>query len=225
MMRAGIVVMAAAMLAGAVRPPAAAAAQGPDARLAERLDGATYQTVLAVMDSARADGLPVGALAQKALEGASRGASGPRIATAVSALAGRMRVARTALGAQSSEAELVAGAGALYLGVAPGTLARLRRTQPTGSVALPLVVLTDVIGHGVQRDTASSAIITLAEAKVPADAFSRLRTAVASDIRAGAPPAAAVSMRVRGILVGAEAEPPPGARRATPPAAVRPTTP
>ncbi|HKG92283.1 MAG TPA: hypothetical protein VKA84_10345 [Gemmatimonadaceae bacterium] len=192
----------AALLGGAT-----AGAQAPDARLAERLDRETYQAVLAVLDSARADGLPVGALAQKALEGASRGATGPRIATAVGALGARMRVARTALGARSSEAELVAGAGALYLGVAPTTLTRLRRSQPEGSVALPLVVLSDVIGHGVQRDTAASAIITLAEAKVPAEAFSRLRTAVAEDIRAGAAPAAAVSMRVRGILVGAESEP------------------
>src|SRR5690349_4244408 len=88
-----------------------------DARLESRLPAEARAPVRAAIDTARAHGLPTEPLVQKALEGASRGADATRIVRAVTALADRMNAARTALGRESSETELVAAAGALNLGV------------------------------------------------------------------------------------------------------------
>ena len=65
-------------------PPRASA---QDQRLAQRLDSTTAVAVQQIVDSARRVGLPTEPLVQKALEGSTLGASGPRIETAVSALA------------------------------------------------------------------------------------------------------------------------------------------
>ena len=178
-----------------------AGAQGTDPRLEARLDRETSAAVTALLDSARSAGLPTEPLVQKALEGASRQAEPTRIVRAVRSLADRLRQAREALGARSSETELVAGAGALYLGVDQGTLRRIREEQRDGPVALPLIVLADIIERGVPRDTAASVIVALADARVPEEAYAALRESVAQDIRAGAPPAAAASTRAQGIIV------------------------
>jgi len=201
------------LLLASLAHPVAAQDGRADPRLEARLDGTTRAAVAAIVDSARAGGLPTEPLVQKALEGASRQAEPARIAQAVRSLAERLGRARDALGARSSEAELVAGAGALYLGVTPATLRRLRAEQRGGTVALPLVVLSDIMERGVPRDTAASVIIALAGARVPDGAYATLRESVARDIRAGAPPAAAASTRAQGILVGREPAPPPPVRR------------
>ncbi|MDQ3810146.1 MAG: hypothetical protein M3336_07640, partial [Chloroflexota bacterium] len=59
--------------------------QAQDARLAARLDPATRKAVEVIVDSARAAGLPTEPLIDKALEGASKRASGGRITAAVQA--------------------------------------------------------------------------------------------------------------------------------------------
>ncbi|MBI1723182.1 MAG: hypothetical protein HYR48_04665, partial [Gemmatimonadetes bacterium] len=86
--------------------PRLAAAQDP--RLVGRLDAPTVAAVGAIIDSVRPLGVPADPLVNKALEGASKHAAGPRIVAAVRGLAAELARARTALGASSSEAELVA---------------------------------------------------------------------------------------------------------------------
>jgi hypothetical protein len=180
---------------------APAAAQSPElaAAVDARLDARTRAGVLAVADSARAAGLPTNPLLQKALEGASRGAEPARIVAAVQGLAGRMRAARMHLGPASTETELVAGAAALYLQVGGRSLEELRRARPSQSVALPLVVLADIIEQGVPRDTASAVIVSLAGAGATGEAYSALRSGIAQDIRGGAAPAAAAWARARAL--------------------------
>jgi hypothetical protein len=198
-----------ASLLASARPASAQILYGPDPRLEARLAPATRVVVDSIVNQARAAGLPTEPLVQKALEGASRQAEPARIAQAVRSLSERLARARSALGENSTEAELVAGASALYLGVPPATLQKLRAAQKGGTVSLPLVVLADIMERGVPRDTAASVIISLAGARVPDEAYATLRESVARDIRAGAPPAAAASTRAQGILV--TAAPPPGA--------------
>ena len=190
-----------ALLAALAAAPRAAAAQDP--RLAARLDAPTRAAVEAVVDSARAERLPAEPLVQKALEGASRGAQPEVIVRAVRGLAERLRAARAALGERSTEAELVAGAGAVYAGVPAAELARLRRAHPGASAAPPLVALADIVERGVPPETAVQVIRSLAAARVPASAYAALRQAVAQDIRAGASPAAAARTRMEGILLSA----------------------
>ena len=140
-----------------------AAAQGTDPRL-ERLDQATRPVIMALVDSARAAGLPVNPLVERALEGATKGAPGEIIASAVRRLAGDLGRAREALGPRASQSELCAGAAALRAGAGPDVLNQMRRVRGHQSVAMALAVLTDLVARGVPVDTAATAVLTLAAA-------------------------------------------------------------
>lgn len=182
-----------ALVAGALLV-ARAGAQGTDPRL-ERLDQATRPVIVALVDSARAAGLPVNPLVERALEGATKGAPGDVIATAVRRLAGDLGRARAALGSGASAAELYAGASALRAGTSPDVLSRLRHARGPQSVAMALAVLTDLVARGVPVDTAATAVLALAATARDEDLV-EFRRAVERDIAIGAPPAAAASIRV-----------------------------
>ena len=186
------------MLWAALAPPLVVA---QEARLDSRLDGGTRAAVAVIIDSARAAGLPTEALVDKALEGASKRADGTRIVAAVRALAERLRTARAALGPSSSEAEIVAAAGALKAGVESAGLGRLRTAQPQHPLAVALIVLSDLAARGVPPDTALSLVVALVAAGAGDEELIALRRDVASDITAGAPPAVAVSTRARGVMM------------------------
>ncbi|MBX6333512.1 MAG: hypothetical protein IRY91_16820, partial [Gemmatimonadaceae bacterium] len=153
-------------------------------RLASRLDSATAAEVSRIADSARALGLPVEPLFDKALEGATKRADGARIIAAVRSLAHRLAVARTALGPTTSESELVAAAGALFQGVSPADLTRLRNARSGQSLALPLVVLTDLIERGVPTGTATAIVVDVARTGAGDPVFVALRRDVDHDITA-----------------------------------------
>ena len=104
-------------------------------RLDARLDARTSAEVSRIVDSARAVGIPADPLIDKALEGATKRASPERIVAAVRGLAQRLGVARSVLGANVPSADLVAAAGALYEGVTPSDLARLRDARTNAPLA------------------------------------------------------------------------------------------
>jgi hypothetical protein len=166
------------------------AAQDP--RL-ERLDSQTRSLVASVVDSASAVGLPSEPLIQRALEGATKGAPGPRIVTAVRRLAADLGTARTALSTRATTPELEAGAAALRAGAGPDVLTRLRdaRRPP---LTMALAVLADLVTSGVPVDSASSVVLALAPNARDADLV-EFRRAVERDISLGAPPGAAASVR------------------------------
>src|SRR5205823_4241978 len=83
------------------------------ARLAGKLDGETQAVVLRTLDSARTRGLPTEPLVDKALEGATKKATGPRIQAAVSTLLVRLEAARNALAPNPGPRDIAAGADAL----------------------------------------------------------------------------------------------------------------
>ena len=172
------------------------------AKLDGRFPPTTDSVLRVLIDSARASGLPTEPLIQRALEGGSRGVENERVVSSVRGLLARLGTAREALGASASEAELVAGASALYLGVGRDTLSLLRKHRATGSLALPLVVLADLIHQGVPHDSATAIMLSLGDAGIPDEGYRALRQAVLLDIRSGIPPAAAASMRAQGALLG-----------------------
>lgn len=161
-----------------------------------RLDASTYQSVSAVLDSAKTWGIPTQSLVSKALEGASKGASGERIVTAVKRLAGELVLARGSLGVASTAAEIDAGAAALHIGVAPGELAKLRLARPRQSLTIPLGMLADLVARGVPTDSAGAVVLALARTNMRDEDFVTFRRNVERDIALGAPPAAAAAMRV-----------------------------
>jgi hypothetical protein len=161
----------------------AAAAQDP--RLEARLDSTTRARVEAVLASARAEGLPTEPLVQKALEGASKGAPGPRIVDAVATVLADLHRAREALGLAAAD-ELVAAAAALRAGATPSMIGEMRRVAPHGAVAVPLAVFTDLVAGGMGTDAAWRSVAELARKGGDDEAFLRLR-----DRLEPAPPGAA----------------------------------
>jgi len=180
---------------GAVLIVVASVASAQDARLRERLDPATAAQVGAIIDSARYAGLPTRPLSSKALEGASKGAPGPRIVAAVSRLAGELRSAREVLG-PVTESELDAAASALILGVRRADLVAVRGARSGERLTVPLAVLADLVAYGVPPEAATEAVVRLAEGAGQDDALLDFRRDVERDIALGAPPAAAAAVRL-----------------------------
>jgi len=181
---------------------ASLAGSAQEARLKSALDAETYAKVSKMTDSARAESLPVDPLIGVALEGAQRRAPGSRIAGAVRDYLAALRGARAALGSDAAPAEIVSGAGVLLSGVSSDALHRIRLAGTRRPLTVPLVVLADLIARGVPKDTAARAIEAAARANARDDDYSALRRYVEQDILAGASPAAAAMLRVRGITGG-----------------------
>lgn len=176
-----------------------ARAQVVDARLA-RLDSATRVLVGGIIDSAHQAGLPVEPLVQRALEGATKHATGDRIATAVRRLAADLGRARAALGLVATPPELEAGAAALRAGASPAVLARLRRAR-SQPLTVPLAVLADLVASGVPVDSAAAAVLTLAHDARDVDLV-EFRRAVERDIALGARPATAATAAAAYVAEG-----------------------
>ena len=188
-----VLVGALVALALAAAPVAAQAGRSPEARLSARLDAATRQQVLAQVDSARSAGLPFEKLVDRALEGASKRAPGPRIVVGVRRLRLALAESRQALGRGASPIEVEAGASAIEAEVGAPVLASLRRARPDGSLTVPLAVLTDLVAYGVPVDTAARTVLALARAEDAA--LVAYQRDVERDISVGALPAAAASLR------------------------------
>jgi hypothetical protein len=189
-----------ALLVGLALLIGATPCRAQDPRL-ERLDAATRAAVANVVQMAAARSLPTEPLVLKALEGASKGATATRIVEAVRALAGRLDVARNALGTPRTEAELVAGASALYVGIEPAALARLRTARAGASLAMPLVALTFFVERGVDRELSVRWVEDLVRADVGHEELLRLQQSVDADIRGGAAVTPAGGARVQALLV------------------------
>lgn len=191
----------ATLLAALAFGSAAPLAAQQDARLAQRLDPATVALVQSQVDSARRLGLPTEPLVMRALEGATRGAPGPRIAEAVHAYVGRLAGARAALGPNAPEGDLVAGASAIYAGVRPERLTELRRARRGAPIALAASVLVDLVAKGVPAERASAELVRLVARRPDDEALRLLAASVRDDVAGGVLPASAVTRRVSGILV------------------------
>ena len=178
-------------------------------RLVDRVPAAVRSQVDAVVDSARAAGLPAEALIDRALEGASKGAEGQRILAAVRRLWLELSAARDALGSGSTAAEVVAGASALRAGATGGDLTHLRAQRPRQSLTVAAAVLADLVAVGVPIDTAVIAVLALAEDADDTE-YIAFRRNVERDIARGATPVAALGVRLDAAaeLVGTDRAPP-----------------
>jgi hypothetical protein len=153
--------------------PASAVAQDP--RLAARLDSVTRIQVEAVLTAARNRGLPVEPLVQKALEGSSKGAPGPRITAAAETLLADLTRAQQGLGRGATSSELVAGAAALRAGATLQMVNQIRQTGPDGGVAVPLAVFADLVAGGMTVDAAWHSVAALAQKGGDEEEFLELR--------------------------------------------------
>ena len=192
----GLSLAAAAAPAGAQQLARDAAAL---ARLEQTLDTDTYRAVARVIEHARARGLPTDPLIDRALEGAMKRASGPRIQTAVSKLAQRLEVARAMLAPAPTDDDIAAGAGALGVGVPQDVLRTIRSIRPDQSVAVPLGVLTELVARSVPLDRAATLVVQLIRRGATPTQLVALNEDVQRDIAAGIEPGAAFDIRTRSV--------------------------
>jgi len=164
------------------------------ARLDGRLDTRTRGSVEKVIDSALAAGIPAEPLVDKALEGASKQASGDAILRAVRSLAGDLGRARKLLGSGALASELSAGASALRAGVDDKTLAQMRADRPNQPLVVSLGVLADLIARGVPVRTATETVLALTDLGLADEQLVAFRRDVERDIGLGAPPSTAAQL-------------------------------
>ena len=194
--------LAALVLTSVVAAPSALAAQAQqDMPVIGIADARTREAVSREIERAASRGLPVRALVAKAQEGVTKQAAGERIRLAVTSLARRLEQARDLLAPSPSDAEMIAGADALAVGVPAPMLRQIRAAYPEGqSVAMPLDVLTELVARGVPASNALQQITQLMRRGATPTHIAGLGASVQSDVAAGLTPDAALEVRARGVM-------------------------
>ena len=170
-----------------------------NARLDGKLDGETQAVVLRTLDSAKMRGLPVDPLVDKALEGATKRAAGPRIQAAVAMLMQRLEAARDALAPNPGPRDIAAGADALAYGATREALVTMRAIRPNESIAVPLGVLTQLMASGVPVARATRVVADLLRRGARDEQLIALNNDVRAFVAAGVSPQAALDVRMRGL--------------------------
>ena len=170
-------------------------AQSIDPRLSIRLDAKTRTAVVAIIDSARSQKLPVEPLVDKALEGAAKKAQGQQIISAVQSYVRQLEQARSALGESSSPEELIGGAQSLRAGIPVSQLQRLRRARQDVQIATALTVVSDMVSREVPIDTAVTVVASLISVGATDEQLLGVRAEVETEILSGRQPAIAATSR------------------------------
>src|SRR5262249_38823518 len=119
---------------------------------------------------------------------------------AVQRQASGLSAAHRVLGPTARPAEVEAGAGALLAGVPEDSLASLKRARPSGSLVIPLVVLSDFVARGVPAVNASNTVLSATRAGAPAPALLRMRERITERIQRGEKPVGASREGLRELL-------------------------
>jgi len=163
------------------------AAQAPDVRRELTQRGAPPEfvdAVLAQVAAAREAGLPVGPVADKALEGWAKHVAAPRVATALAQVRSRLAEGRDALVAAGqsvpSDAAVAGAADALAQGLTPEDVGVLVTTAPTPEAASAgLTVAASLRAQGLERRAAVRAVRDALSQGVGAAELYELPSAVA----------------------------------------------
>ena len=161
-----------------------------------RLDQPSRLQLEVLFDSATKLGLPAEPLYAKTLEGISKGASSRRIVETIRKHFAALIDARAVLGTATTD-ELSSAAGALMAGIDRDQIGRMRRGRQGKSIAVPLVILSDLVYRGVPTGDASSAMVQLTQRGALDSDFQGLWLRITQDIISGVPPAAALQRWTR----------------------------
>ena len=143
-------VMRGLILAAVLTTGSATVLHGQDrvARLREAYAPEAAAQIEAVVEAAGRDGVPVGPLYDKALEGAAKRVPAARVVPALREYSGRMRRVQGLLGGTPEVPWVVAGADALRRGVTDDALTSIGREAGTRT-PLALMVMGDLMEAGV----------------------------------------------------------------------------
>lgn len=173
-----------------------------DASLKARIDPTTYATIRVILDSAKHARLPTRPIEDKALEGASSGATGPAIVLAVRNFTTQLSTAASTLGREATADELRAAVSAIDAGVPRRDLMRIRSAAPADrSIATALTVASDIIVRGVPVAAATNLVVSLLRAKVKDAELLDFARAIRLDIVNGGDPSTAAAARARGVIL------------------------
>ncbi len=161
-----------------------------------RLDQPNRAQIEVLFDSATRLGLPAELLYSKTLEGISKGVSGRRIVEYMRKYFSAMVDARNTLGTYTID-EVSAATAALLDGVERQEIVRLRKSRGNKSIAVPLIVLGDLVKRGVPTGDASLAMVQLSQRGALDSDFQGLWVRINQDIVSGVPPAAALQRWTR----------------------------
>ena len=187
--------------------------EAQDPRIGNRLDAPTRKALSALVDSAKAQGIPVEPLMEKVYQGLAMGADGPRIVLAVRSLTVEMANAHRELGSVVTTDELKAAASAVHAGVPAVELGKMKKQGGLRrSLTLPFTVLADIVSRGVPVQTAANAIRSLVGAGARDRDISEFQRNVQVDIEKGAQPKAAAETRAKGAVTTTSPGPRPDKR-------------
>jgi hypothetical protein len=162
--------------------------------------GENRPRVQALIDSARAEGLPWEKIRLKALEGIRKGASSKDVVAAVRKYFKTLEQSRNALGPLATPDQIETGASVLDAGVSVDALAAFRVTSETRSPTRPLTYLADLVDRqNVPRTDAIEAFTKLWKDGAADSDFDGLWRLVDQDILSGVNPRAALQSRMRSL--------------------------
>lgn len=186
-------------------------------RIRAALPEAAAEQIEARLANARAEGLPVEPLFDKAVEGIAKHVPPARIAGAVDQLAQSLGRARTLLGdgAPPAPTDVAAVADAMRRGVPGPAVQRLaQRAGPEEPLALAVHTMGDLMGRGVPVDQAMAVMEAWRDRGARRDELRQLPAAIDRLMRQGVLPAqaaAAVANAMRGGHPGpGQGQGPPG---------------
>lgn len=151
-----------------------------------------------ILADAEAAGLPTGPLFAKALEGAAKAVPADRVVAALSDYSTRLQEATSIVGSDRGPTTVVAGADALRRGV-PADALRLLAGRHGGEIAVPIVVMGDLIEAGVPADGAVQVVEGALKQKHNPDEMLAIPGAVQRLMREGQGPADAANSVGRAI--------------------------
>lgn len=190
-------------VAGLAAAPLAARAQDAEAgaRLRAALSERDADRVRQLARDLEAEGIPPALIRRKALEGVAKGVPPERIVVALDEYAGRLREARTLIGPDRNGPSFAAAAEAMRRGVPADAIRDLaRRQERRRELAVPLIVLGDLVEAGVPAGNALGAVDDALARGAGPDGMMAFSAAVRRRIRMGEDPSTALDrVRVRAM--------------------------
>ena len=194
MMRRAVIVMAACAFGGGTR---AAAAQ--DSAAIAGLDRETAAQVGRIVETARARGLPVGAILSKVRFAIVVHAPPGRIVATAQAVATRLDLARAVVAPHAAPGDIAAGEEALSFEVPRDVLRKVVQASPDRSVAVPIGVLTQLVVSGVPASKAGDIVTELMKRGASPAQLVALGNDVNADVQSGARAVESADIRMRGL--------------------------
>lgn len=207
-----IMMLAALVLTG----PANAGAQEARSfeRLDDRLSAATVERLQGIAQRAERSGVPPELLRRKAMEGASKGVTGPRLEQAIEAYAGRLVTARQLAGPDAGPDVLAAVAEAAERGVPPRRIRAFVSANPNPvRSTVGLRVLGDLRDLGVPDAEAARGVNAALDRGMRGERLLAVSAAVRRRVAAGEDPVGALRAEVDVRRGPADSRRPPNGRR------------